>query len=86
MLMTALSFALSNPTAFGSPTVLRSVKEILFVPMFVTGHKICPSNMINDSNINAMCYGFSLLPDAYKNHQGYAKYIGIFPPTITGWY
>ena len=76
----------NNPTAFGSPADLRNVKEILFVPMFVTGHKMCPDNQINGSLINSMCYGGSLIPDDYKDHEGYAPYIGIFPPRITGWY
>lgn len=76
----------NNPTSFGSPDNLRNVKEILFVPMLVTGRKVCPSDMINDSLINAMCYGNSLIPSRFSQHQGYAPKIGIFPPRITGWY
>ena len=76
----------NNITAFGSPADLRNVKEILFVPMFITSRKMCPNDPINASNINHMCYGSSLLPDIYKSHEGYAPLIGIFPPKITGWY
>lgn len=76
----------NNITAFGSPAELRNVKEILFVPMFVTSRKMCPSDPINASNRNAMCYGSSCLPDIYKNHEGYASLIGIFPPRITEYY
>lgn len=76
----------NNPTSFGSPENLRNVKEILFVPMLVTGRKVCPSDMINASLLNAMCYGNSLIPSRFSQHQGYAPKIGIFPPHITGWF
>lgn len=76
----------NNPTAFGSPSDLRNVKEILFVPMIVTGHKLCPTDPINSSSINSMCYGGSLIPEEYRGYEGYAPYIGIFPPRITSWY
>lgn len=76
----------NNITAFGSPAELRSVKEILFVPMFVTSRKVCPNDPLNASNRNAMCYGSSLIPDIYKSHEGYAPLIAIFPPKITEYY
>lgn len=76
----------NTPNVFGSSNELRNVTEILFVPMFVTAHKLCPDNPINGNNINSMVWGNSLIPETYNNHEGYARYIGLFPPTINNWY